>query len=343
MAGNIYGLDLGTYEIRIYDKKRDRIRREKNTVALKDRKYIFAAGDEAYEIYEKNPSDIQVFFPMKDGVIARIDDMQYLLCLILGSGRHAIRGVQYVAAVPTDITEVEKKAFYDLLLHSEAKARSVRIVERGIADALGCGVDVMSEKGVFVANFGGDTTELSVISRGNVIMNRLVKKGGHDCDREIVSLVRHNMEFLIGNTTAEMLRRSFGVFSKKNTRQAPVCVSGRDLITGVPSQKDIPVRLVRSAMKETLEMYVEVIRSMIGRTPPDVRSAIMEKGICLTGGMANMNGMSAYLKKYTGLSVKKVRDPELCAVKGLRKIISDRSYYKQLTYPMYGEDGRWLR
>ena len=215
MAGNIYGLDLGTYEIRIYDKKRDRIRREKNTVALKDRKYIFAAGDEAYEIYEKNPSDIQVFFPMKDGVIARIDDMQYLLCLILGSGRHAIRGVQYVAAVPTDITEVEKKAFYDLLLHSEAKARSVRIVERGIADALGCGVDVMSEKGVFVANFGGDTTELSVISRGNVIMNRLVKKGGHDCDREIVSLVRHNMEFLIGNTTAEMLRRSFGVFSKK--------------------------------------------------------------------------------------------------------------------------------
>ena len=297
MAGNIYGLDLGTYEIRIYDKKRDRIRREKNTVALKDRKYIFAAGDEAYEIYEKNPSDIQVFFPMKDGVIARIDDMQYLLCLILGSGRHAIRGVQYVAAVPTDITEVEKKAFYDLLLHSEAKARSVRIVERGIADALGCGVDVMSEKGVFVANFGGDTTELSVISRGNVIMNRLVKKGGHDCDREIVSLVRHNMEFLIGNTTAEMLRRSFGVFSKKNTRQAPVCVSGRDLITGVPSQKDIPVRLVRSAMKETLEMYVEAIRSMIGRTPPDVRSAIMEKGICLTGGMANMNGMSAYLKK----------------------------------------------
>ena len=183
MAGNIYGLDLGTYEIRIYDKKRDRIRREKNTVALKDRKYIFAAGDEAYEIYEKNPSDIQVFFPMKDGVIARIDDMQYLLCLILGSGRHAIRGVQYVAAVPTDITEVEKKAFYDLLLHSEAKARSVRIVERGIADALGCGVDVMSEKGVFVANFGGDTTELSVISRGNVIMNRLVKMGGHDCDR----------------------------------------------------------------------------------------------------------------------------------------------------------------
>ncbi len=154
------------------------------------------------------------FFPMKDGVIARIDDMQYLLCLILGSGRHAIRGVQYVAAVPTDITEVEKKAFYDLLLHSEAKARSVRIVERDRRCArMRRGRDV--GKGVFVANFGGDTTELSVISRGNVIMNRLVKKGGHDCDREIVSLVRHNMEFLIGNTTAEMLRRSFGVFSKK--------------------------------------------------------------------------------------------------------------------------------
>lgn len=343
MAGNVYGLDLGTYEVKVYDKKKNEIRREKNTVAMKEGNHIFAAGDEAYGIYEKNPSDIQVLFPMKDGVIARFDDMQYLLGSVLGPGRRAARGSQYVIAVPTDVTEVEKKAFYDLVLFSEAKARSVRIVERGIADAVGSGVDVMSEKGVFVANFGGDTTELSVISRGNMIMNRLLKTGGHDCDLEIVSLVRRNAEFLIGNTTAELLRRSFGILSKKNMRPTPVSVSGRDLITGVPAQKDIPVRLVRAAMKEPLGECMKAIRSMIGRTPPDVRKEIMEKGICLTGGMASMSGMSAYLKKNTGLPVKKTRDPELCAVKGLRKIISDRSYYKQLTYSIHGEDYRWLR
>ena len=137
MAGNIYGLDLGTYEIKIYDKKRNQIRCEKNVVAMQERKYIFAAGDRAYEIYEKAPSDIQVVFPMKDGVIARFDDMQYLLGKLLGKERRFIGGAQYVIAVPTDVTEVEKKAFYDLVLHSEARARSVRVVERGLADAVG--------------------------------------------------------------------------------------------------------------------------------------------------------------------------------------------------------------
>lgn len=341
MAGNVYGLDLGTYEIKIYDKKKDEMRREKDAIAMKDRKYIFAVGDKAYEIYEKAPSDIQVVFPMKDGVIARFDDMQYLLGMLLGSDRQFIRGAQYVIAVPTDVTEVEKKAFYDLVFHSEARAKSVRIVERGLADAIGSGVDVMAEKGIFVANFGGDTTELSVLSQGGMVMNRLLKTGGHDYDTAIVSLVRHNMDFLIGNTTAEMMRRTFGIFTESTGRT--IRVSGRDLISGVPSQTDIPISLVRAAMKEPLEECVRAIRSMLERTPPDVRRVITEKGICLTGGMANLPGMAAYLQESTGLPVTVSEVPELCAVKGLKKIISDRTYYKQLTYSMRGEDYRWLR
>lgn len=341
MAGNVYGLDLGTYEIKIYDKKKDEIWREKDAIAMKDRKYIFSVGDKAYEIYEKAPSDIQVVFPMKDGVIARFDDMQYLLGMLLGSERQFIRGSQYVIAVPTDVTEVEKKAFYDLVFHSEARAKSVRIVERGLADAIGSGVDVMAEKGIFVANFGGDTTELSVLSQGGMVMNRLLKTGGHDYDAAIVSLVRHNMDFLIGNTTAEMLRKAFGIFTESTERT--IRVSGRDLISGVPSQMDIPVSLVRAAMKEPLEECVRAIRSMLERTPPDVRRVIAEKGICLTGGLANLPGMAAYLQESTGLPVNVSEEPELCAVKGLKKIISDRTYYKQLTYSMRGENYRWLR
>ena len=111
MARNVYGLDLGTYEIKVFDKKKDRIWREKNVIAMKDKKYIFSVGDEAYDMYEKAPENIQVVFPMKNGVIARFDDMQYLLGNLLGTDRQFVRGAEYVIAVPTDVTEVEKKAF----------------------------------------------------------------------------------------------------------------------------------------------------------------------------------------------------------------------------------------
>lgn len=341
MARNIYGLDLGTYEIKVFDKKKDRIWREKNVIAMKDKRYIFSIGDEAYEMYEKAPDNIQVVFPMKNGVIAHFDDMQYLLGNLLKTDRQFSRGSEYVIAVPTDVTEVEKKAFYDLVLHSEAKAKSVRIVERGLADAIGFGADIMNEKGLFIANFGGGTTELSVLSYGGLVLNRLVKIGGEHFDSAVASLVRHNEEFLIGRLTAERLRREFGVFDEDTGRR--FTVFGRDLLTGVPSQMDVRISLVRAAMKEPLEECVRAIRSMIDRTPPDVRRGIEAKGIYLTGGIANLRGLSTYLEESIGLPVTTVPDPELCAVKGLQKIILSKAYYKKLTYSMLDEDYRWLR
>lgn len=341
MARNVYGLDLGTYEIKVFDKKKDSIWREKNVIAMKDKKYIFSVGDEAYEMYEKSPDNIQVVFPMKHGVIAHFDDMQYLLGNLLQTDRQFVRGSEYVIAVPTDVTEVEKKAFYDLVLHSEAKAKSVRIVERGLADAVGFGLNIMDEKGVFIANFGGGTTELSVLSYGGIVLNRLVKIGGEHFDKAVSSLVRHNRDFLIGRLTAERLRREFGVF-EQNTGSV-LKVYGRDLITGVPSHIDIPISLVRAAMKEPLEECVRAIRSMIDRTPPDVRRAIEAKGIYLTGGIANLKGLTTYLEGSIGLPVMTVPNPELCVVKGLQKIILQKAYYKKLTYSMLDENYRWLR
>ena len=341
MARNVYGLDLGTYEIKVFDKRKNEIWCEKNVIAMKDRKYIFSLGDQAYEMYEKSPDNIQVVFPMKNGVIAHFDDMQYLLGNLLKTGRQFVRGSEYVIAVPTDVTEVEKKAFFDLVFHSEARAKSVRIVERGLADALGCGIDIMEEKGAFIANFGGGTTELSVLSSGGIVQNRLVKNGGDSFDDAIVSLVRHNLEFLIGRMTAERLRKEFGVFDQKT--DTAITVSGRDLITGVPGQTEIPISLVRAAMKDPIEECVHAIRTMIERTPPDVRRAIEAKGIYLTGGLSNMKGLSTYLQESIGLSVISSPQAELCAVRGLQKIISDKAYYRRLLYSMLDDNYRWLR
>ncbi|WP_122642733.1 rod shape-determining protein [Luxibacter massiliensis] len=340
MARNVYGLDLGTYEIKVYDKKKDTVWKEKNVIAMQDKKYIFSVGDKAYEMYEKAPGNIQVVFPMQNGVIAHFDDMQYLLQSLLKMDKQFSRGAEYVIAVPTDVTEVEKKAFYDLVFHSTAKAKSVRIVERGIADAVGMGLDIWKEKGVFIANFGGETTELSILASGGMVLNRLVKIGGVHFDTAIANLVRHNKDFLIGRLTAETLRREFGVFEQK--ADTSMIAAGRDLITGVPQQRSIPIGIVRAAMKEPLEECVRSIKTMLDRSPPDVRRAIDINGICLTGGLANLRGLSTYLEEIIGLPVKTVKNPELCAVAGLKKIILNKEYRK-LTYSMLDEDYRWLR
>ena len=323
MARNVYGLDLGTYEIKVFDKKKDKLWKAKNVIAMQDKKYIFSVGDEAFAMYEKAPANIQVVFPMKNGM-----DRQFS------------RGAEYVIAVPTDVTEVEKKAFYDLVFHSTAKAKSVRIVERGIADAVGMGIDIWNEKGIFIANFGGETTELSVLASGGMVLNRLIKIGGVHMDAAIANLVRHNLDFLIGRLTAEALRKEFGVFDQEG--DATLKVAGRNLLTGVPQQEDIPIGIIRAAMKEPLAECVRSIKALLDRTPPDVRRGIDEKGIYLTGGLAGLKGLSTYLEESTGLKVTTLPDPELCAVRGLKQIILNKDY-KKLTYSMLDEDYRWLR
>ena len=340
MARNIYGLDLGSYEIKVYDKKLDTIWKEKNAIAIADDREIFAVGDQAYEMYEKTPPNIQVMFPMKEGVISRFNDMQYLLQNLLKKEHHFARGSEYVIAVPTDVTEVEKKAFFDLVIHSTARAKEVNIVERGLADAIGLNLDVQNTKGLFIVNFGGETTELSVIAGGGLVLNRLLKIGGVVFDQHVAQLVRFNHDFLIGRLTAEVLRKQFGVFSEDNN--AVLTVSGRDLITGVPQRREISINLVRAAIKEPLEQCVEAIISLMDRTPPEIRKAIRRNGIFLTGGVANLPGLELYLEEMTGIKTRTAIDPDICAVTGLKNIIEYKEL-KKMAYSMIEENYRWMR
>ncbi|QDW74029.1 rod shape-determining protein [Lachnospiraceae bacterium KGMB03038] len=340
MARNTYGLDLGSYEIKVYDKKKDTIWKEKDVIAIRNKKEIFAVGDDAYEMFEKAPGNIEVVFPMKEGVISRFNDMQFLLQNLLKKDRQFARGSEYVIAVPTDVTEVEKKAFFDLVIHSTAKAREVNIVERSIADAVGLDLDVENTKGIFIANFGGETTELSVLAGGGMVLNRLVKIGGVTFDQSLVNLIRHSHDFLIGRLTAEVLRKRFGVFTGES--EASMTVAGRDLITGVPMQKSISLGIVRASLRDPLLECVRSILSLLDRTPPEVRTAIYSNGIYLTGGIANMPGLDTYIEKGTGITTRVAKDPDICAVTGLKKIIMSKEL-RQLAYSMLDENYRWMR
>lgn len=338
MAGNIYGLDLGTYEIKVYDERKDEIWKEKSAIATKNQTEIFAAGDEAYAMYEKAPQNIEVLFPMQGGVIARFYDMQNLLENLLR--KRQFFGSEYVIAIPTDITEVEKRAFYDLVYHSSARAKSVSVVERGIADAIGCKIDVYQTGGVMILNMGGGTMELSVLAYGGIVMNRLLKFGGEQFDQEIINLVRRNRDFLIGRKTAEQLRRTFGIFSEDT--KSKMQIAGRNLILGLPQRTDISIGLVRAALKEQMDDCVDAIQTMIQRIPPDVLRELKKNGIYLTGGMANLRGIAEYLEESVGVRVSTVDYPELCSMNGLREIIQDKKRYGRLTYSMLDKGYRWL-
>lgn len=338
MAGNIYGLDLGTYEIKVYDERKDEIWKEKSAIATKNQTEIFAVGDEAYAMYEKAPQNIEVLFPMQGGVIARFYDMQNLLENLLR--KRQFFGSEYVIAIPTDITEVEKRAFYDLVYHSSARAKSVSVVERGIADAIGCKIDVYQTGGVMILNMGGGTMELSVLAYGGIVMNRLLKFGGEQFDQEIINLVRRNRDFLIGRKTAEQLRRTFGIFSEDT--ESKMQIAGRNLILGLPQRTDISIGLVRAALKEQMDDCVDAIQTMIQRIPPDVLRELKKNGIYLTGGMANLRGIAQYLEESVGVRVSTVDYPELCSMNGLREIIQDKKRYGRLTYSRLDKGYRWL-
>ncbi len=340
MFGNVYGLDLGTYEIKVFDKKKDVIWKEKNAIAIANEKEIFSVGDDAYAMYEKAPYNIEIQFPMKEGVISHFYNMQYLLQNLLKKERRFARGSKYIIAVPTDVTEVEKRAFYDLVVHSTARAKEVRIVERGIADAIGLGLDVENEPGLFIVNLGAETVELSVLSYGGVVLNKLLKVGSSTIDNTIISSVRYNQEFLIGKLTAEELRKAFGIYAEQDDQSLKV--AGRNLITRVPEQKTVSVGLVRAAMKDTMKTCVQEMNALLERTPPEVQRTIKNNGIYITGGLANLTGIASYMGNALSMKVHSIEQPELCAVNGLKKIINSKELMK-MTYSMLDENYRWMR
>lgn len=338
MFRKVYGLDLGTYEIKIYDKKRDRIRSAKTVIAMQHETEVLAVGSRAYLMEERAPADIRVVFPMRGGVIAQFREMQFLLCELL-PGKTSFH-TEYLLAIPTDVTAVDKKAFYDLVCHSMARAKTVRVVERGLADAVGMGVDVHQEKGILVANFGGETTELSVISKGKVLVSRLLPVGGRCLDDAVIEAVRSHCEFLIGRPTAGQLRMQFGIAGDRKER--PLSVAGRDLVTGMAGKTSVSSSLIRRALKKVLLQTIVEVERIQERIPLDVYRQVKKRGICLTGGLAKLSGLDAYLEAQTGLFVHKTANSRLSAIQGIRQILSD-PYYRDLAHGISDEDYRWLR
>jgi len=331
---NSYGIDLGTSNIKIYSQADETILVEKNMIAIEGKSNIFAYGDSAYEMYEKAPSNIHISFPLSNGVIADIKNMEDLVRFFINDlSRNNIKPADFYITVPTDVTEVEKRAFYDLVKEADVKARHVLVVEKAIADGLGMDIDVKNSQGVLVVDVGYDTTEISILSLGGIVRTRLIKTGGYKFDEAIKNAVRKQYSLVIGQKTAEIVKNNLKDYEAQGIGAK---VFGRDLVTGLPVERELSTKFVCESMADQFRTVIDNIKVILELTPPELAADIYKHGIYLTGGASQTSHMASLISKSTNLKVNEAENPITSVAIGLSKIIKD-SNYKSVAYSIEGK------
>ena len=332
MNSNVYGVDLGTSSFKIFCKANGKILQEKNTVAVINHDQIYAYGDDAYAMYEKSPESIEIVFPVIRGVIADYNFLQDMIITFLEEKvKGKIRGSEFVVAVPTDITDVEKRAFYDIFYKSNVRPKNILLCEKPIADAVGLGIDVRQPTGVMIVNMGADTTEISVISMGGLVLSDLLHFGGNRLDESIVGYMRKEYNLVIGMKTAKALKETIGSGLPERTEK--MVIVGRDVVSGLPIEMEVGADIVYSAMKSNLESICTSLKMILEKTPPELAKDIIHSGIYITGGGSMMHNIDKLFENITGIKVNTTDAPEESAVRGLVKIVSD-SKFKDLPFTM---------
>jgi len=328
-----FGIDLGTSNIRIYNRADDSVMMEKNMIAIENKRSIFAYGDSAYDMYEKAPGNIVISYPLKNGVIADIKNMEVIVHFFINNlCKGNIKPSEFIIAVPTDVTEVEKRAFYDLVKESNVKARKIMVVEKAVADGLGMDIDIKNSQGVLVVDIGFDTTEISILSLGGIVLSRLIKVGGLMFDEGIKNAIRKEYSLFIGGKTAENVKTHLKELEA--TGQNAV-VYGRDIVTGLPVEREISTQIVNASMQEHFDTIIDNIKVILERTPPELSADIYRHGIYLTGGGSMVNRLAEKIANGTGLRVNIADQPQHSVALGLAKIIKDDNY-KSVAYSIEG-------
>ena len=324
MSNNIFGIDIGTSNLRIYNQADNSVFMEKNMIAIENKKTLLAYGDSAYDMYEKAPQSIVASFPVINGVIADINNMQTLIEYFISDlSKGGIKPADYFVAVPTDVTEVEKRAFYDLIRDASIKAHKIYIVEKAVADGLGLGVDVKHAQGVMVVNVGYSTTEVSILSLGGIVLSRLIKTSGFAFIEDIRNAVRKDFNLFIGDKSAERVLMSLNELVEN--KEEAVCY-GRDIVSGLPVEKHIPTDVIDMSMRTSFGSIADCVKQILERTPPELGADIYRHGIYLTGGASQAHNLAEYIADSTGIKVNVGEDPINSVVDGLAKIINEEKY-----------------
>ena len=317
------GIDLGTANTLVTLRGKGIVLKEPSVVAINRKTgQIMATGHEAKEMLGRTPEQIKAVRPLKDGVIADFTATQLMLKNLISKvcQRYNVIRPRVVVGVPSGITEVEERAVEESVI--QAGAREVYLIEEPMAAAIGANLDVAEPSGNIVVDIGGGTTEVAVISLGGLVVSTSLRVAGDELDDDIVNYIKREMNLAIGETTAEEIKMKIGCAAPLMT-DVPMTVRGRDLTTGLPKNIEVYSSQMLEAMAESVNEIIESVKQTLEKTPPELASDIMEKGIVLAGGGALIQNLDKLLSYKTGMPVYIAENPLDCVVKGTEKTIED--------------------
>ena len=321
-------IDLGTANTLIYIKGKGIVLNEPSIVALnRESRKVIAIGYEAQQMHERTHREIETVRPLKDGVIADFEVAENLI-------RELMRKVQsswmttirrMVVCVPSGITEVEKRAVRDSAEHAGAK--KVFLIDEPMAAAVGIGLNVEEPVGNMIVDIGGGTTEIAVIALSGIVINESIRTGGDELDNGIVQYFKRNHNLLIGHRTAEKIKCEVGSAIDLEP-EMELSVKGRDLVSGIPKVRTISSEDVREALRDSVGQITAAVLRCLERTPPELGSDILERGIMLTGGGAMLKGLDTLIRNRVELPVYVAEDPLTAVVRGTGTVIEKLDQFK---------------
>jgi len=324
------GIDLGTANTLVHVKGKGVVLREPSVVAI-DKKTgnILAVGDSAKSMIGRTPGNIVAIRPMKDGVIADFDVTQSMLKYFIK--RTMSKGVfskpRVVICVPSGVTEVEKRAVEEATV--QAGAKEAFLIEEPMAAAIGANLPVEEPSGSMVVDIGGGTSEVAVISLGGIVTSKSLRIAGDEFDEGIVHYVKKEYNLMIGERTAEEIKMTIGAAYPK-PKEEIMEIRGRDLVTGLPKTQTLTSAEITEALKEPINAIIDSIKLTLEKTPPELASDIMDRGIMLTGGGALLSGLDKLIKEETGMPVSIAENPLDCVVMGAGKVLDEIETLKKV-------------
>ena len=323
-------IDLGTANTLVFVKGKGIVCDEPSVVAIQKDKVI-AVGLEAQKMLGKTPANIVAMRPLKDGVIADFDKTGEMLKYFIRKvhNRKSFISPRIAIGVPSGITQVEQRAVKDAAQASGA--REIYLIEEPMAAAIGVGLPIGEPCGNMIVDIGGGTTDVAVISLHGVVYSKAVRVGGDKMDESIVNHIKNKGRILIGERTAELIKKQIGSAFKLDAENRNMEVKGRDLVSGIPKTVTIYEDEIREALSDNVTVIINAIKVALENTPPELASDIVDRGIILAGGGALLRGLDALLKHETGLPVIVAEDPLTAVARGVGKVLDDLDILRRVT------------
>ncbi|MGB7605183.1 MAG: rod shape-determining protein [Lutisporaceae bacterium] len=326
------GIDLGTANTLVFVRNKGIVLREPSVVAMKkEDNHVLAVGDAAKQMIGRTPGNIVAIRPMRDGVIADFsvtqDMLRYFIKQAIGTSMFGRPRV--LVSVPSGITEVESRAVEEAA--HQAGAKVAKVIEEPMAAAIGAGLPVGEPTGSMIVNMGGGTTEIAIISLGGIVASKSIRVAGDKEDEAIVNYVKRVYNLAIGERTGELIKINIGS-AFPNAIEGNMDIKGRDLVTGLPKTINITSDEILDALKEPISQIIDGIKSTLEKTPPELAADIMDRGIMLSGGGAQLHGIDSLVKRETGMPVHIAENPMECVVLGVGKALEQ---YEEINRSQY--------